>query len=151
MKALFAAFLLIVASSSAVHASGSRAYAMKKCTFRNHMWSVVYDTNNQINFLSGLTTHAGEQNWVARMQEKVFRIESRYGSPYGSETLLSDLTNTWVSIESAGFDMDQENAADPNGNPDMQQVDYWDVQFQSDVKQAWASQAYTWKDVKATC
>jgi hypothetical protein len=130
------------------HATGMRSNAMRKCTFRSHVWGVVQSTSEIIRFAYG-TSEADQQSAVAHLQERYFRVERKYGSPFGSGALLSDLTNVWTAAESASFDHDQAMPEMDAG--DDSQLQYWNDQSDSDIAKAWEAEANAWNDVIATC
>lgn len=145
--------LMMVSAVSAMvpvpaHATGVRSNAMRKCAFRSHAWGVVQSTSEIISSAS-ITTHADQQSAVAHLEERFFRVERRYGSPYGSGALFSDLTSAWTLAESVSYDNDQFGIALSDGTID--DSNYWVNQGNSDQAEAWAVLATVWNDVKATC
>jgi LppP/LprE lipoprotein len=134
------------------------AQSASKCAFRAHEWGVVQATSDLINYADS-TTHADQQSAVAHLEEKFFHIESRYGSPYGSGALFSDLSSAWLSAESASYDHDQflanadpsGTAGDPSQYEDNAQTRFWSGQLSTDTAAAWAAQTNVWKDIKQIC
>jgi hypothetical protein len=152
-RAVGLVIVLIACTASALlptsaHATATRSHALRRCAFRSHEWGVVQDTSRIIQY-SDITTHADQQSAVAHLEERFFRVERRYGSPYGSGALFSDLASAWALAESASYDQDQFLLAISDGTLDDQ--DYWVNQGNSDTAQAWAVLANAWGDVKATC
>ena len=149
LNGVIGAALVLASAVSAVvpvpaHATGVRSHTMRRCAFRSHAWGVVQATSELITF-ADIDSRVNTQSAAAHLQERYFRVEQRYGSPYGSEALFSDLTTAWSFAESMSYDNEQWNSA---GSDQMQ---YWDDQQASDTSQAWAAEANAWADVKATC